>query len=132
MLNNVIIQGRMTRDAELRQTNGGVSVTSFTLAVDRDKKEPDGTRKTDFIDCTAWRQTAEYICKYGGKGRMTVVEGKLHFRDWTDKEGNNRRATEVVADNVYLVDSKREVPGYDAETASTGFQDIDEDGEIPF
>lgn len=129
MLNNIVIQGRMTRDAELRQTGAGVSVTSFAVAVDRDKKEADGSRKTDFIDITAWRQTAEFISRYGGKGRMVIVEGKLHFKDWQDKDGNSRRTAEVVADNLYLVDSRRE----SAETdPAPGFREIEDDGALPF
>ena len=129
MLNNLIIQGRLTRDAELRQTGSGVSVTSFTLACDRDRKEADGTKKTDFIDCTAWRQTAEFISKYGSKGRMVIAEGKLHFRDWTDKDGNNRRNAELVVDNVYFADSKRE-EGF--QEAASGFQEISDDSGLPF
>lgn len=128
MLNNIVIQGRMTRDAELRQTNSGVNVTTFTLAVDRDRKEADGSKKTDFIDCTAWRQTAEYIVNYGGKGRMTIVEGKLHFREWTDKDGNNRRNADIQVDNLYFCDSKNSQQTNQA----GGFTEIEDDGALPF
>lgn len=128
-LNNIIIQGRMVKDAELRQTGNGIAVTSFTLAVDRDRKEQDGSRKADFIDVNAWRQSAEFVAKYGGKGRMLLVEGKLHFRDWTDKDGNNRRSAEVVADNIYFCDSKRES---DAPAGRESFAPIEEFGECPF
>ena len=109
MLNRIIIMGRLVRDPELRTTQSGVSVTSFTLAVDRDFKNRDsGEKSTDFIDVVAWRQTAEFICKYFGKGRMAVAEGRLQIRDWKDRDGNNRRSAEVVADNVYFGDSKRD------------------------
>ena len=107
MLNHIVIMGRLTRDPELRRTGSGVAVTSFTLAVDRDFSSKDGSEKeTDFIDCTAWRQTGEFVSKYFTKGRMTVVSGRLQIRNWTDKDGNKRRSAEVVADNVYFGDSK--------------------------
>ena len=109
MLNRIIIMGRLVRDPELRTTQTGIPVTSFTLAVDRDYKNRDsGEKSTDFIDVVAWRQTAEFICKYFAKGRMAVAEGRLQIRDWKDREGNNRRSAEVVADNVYFGDSKRD------------------------
>ena len=109
MLNRIIIMGRLVRDPELRTTQSGVSVTSFTLAVDRDYKNRDsGENSTDFIDVVAWRQTAEFVCKYFAKGRMAVAEGRLQIRDWKDREGNNRRSAEVVADNVYFGDNKRD------------------------
>ena len=109
MLNHIIIMGRLTRDPELRRTGSGVAVTSFTLAVDRDfGKNENGEKETDFIDCVAWRQTGEFVSKYFAKGRMAVVSGRLQIRSWTDKDGNKRRTAEVVADNVYFGDSKRE------------------------
>ena len=109
MLNHITIMGRLTRDPELRRTGSGVAVTSFTLAVDRDFSPKDGSeRETDFIDCVAWRQTGEFVSKYFTKGRMIVVSGRLQIRSWTDKEGNKRRTAEVVADNCYFGDSKRE------------------------
>ena len=109
MLNRIIIMGRLVRDPELRTTQSGVAVTSFTLAVDRDFKSRDsGEKSTDFIDVVAWRQTAEFVCKYFTKGRMAVAEGRLQIREWTDKDGNKRRTAEVVADNVYFGDSKRD------------------------
>lgn len=113
MLNRIVIMGRLVRDPELRTTQTGISVTSFTLAVDRDFKNKDSSEKnTDFIDVVAWRQTAEFVCKYMTKGRMAVVEGRLQMRDWTDKEGNKRTSAEVVADNVYFGDSRRDGDGY--------------------
>ena len=108
MLNKIFIMGRLTRDPELRRTQNGTAVTSFSLAVDRDFKSQSGEKETDFIDVVAWRSTAEFVAKYFTKGRMAVVEGRLQIRDWKDREGNNRRSAEVVADNVYFGDSKRD------------------------
>ncbi len=114
MLNRIVIMGRLVRDPELRTTQSGISVTSFTIAVDRDFKNRDsGEKNTDFIDVVAWRQTAEFVCKYFAKGRMAVAEGRLQIRDWKDRDGNSRRTAEVVADNVYFGDSKRDSAGGD-------------------
>jgi len=108
MLNHIELMGRLTRDPELRRTGSGTAVTSFSLAVDRDFKTQGGEKETDFIDIVAWRATAEFVSKFFKKDRMAVVEGRLQLRDWTDKDGNKRRSAEVVADNVYFADSKRE------------------------
>ena len=109
MLNHITIMGRLTRDPELRRTGSGIAVASFTLAVDRDfASRESGERETDFIDCVAWRQTGEFVSKYFTKGRMIVVSGRLQIRPWTDKDGNKRRTAEVVADNVYFGDSRRD------------------------
>ena len=109
MLNHIVIMGRLTRDPELRRTGTGVAVASFTVAVDRDfGKNENGEKETDFIDCVAWRQTGEFVSKYFTKGRMAVVSGRLQIRSWTDKDGNKRRTAQVVADNVYFGDSKRD------------------------
>ena len=109
MLNHITIMGRLTRDPELRRTGSGIAVASFSLAVDRDFSPRDGgERETDFIDCVAWRQTGEFVSKYFTKGRMAVVSGRLQIRSWTDKDGNKRRTAEVVADNVYFGDSRRD------------------------
>ena len=133
MLNKIILMGRLTRDPELRRTQSGTAVASFTLAVDRDYKPQDGERETDFIDIVAWRGTGEFVSKYFSKGRMAVVEGRLQVRDWTDKDGNKRRSTEVVADNVYFGDSKRSESGTPAETSGE-LQEVPEEekGELPF
>ena len=128
MLNRIIVMGRMTRDPELRRTNSGTAVASFSLAVDRDFKSQSGEKETDFIDVVAWRNTAEFVSKYFSKGRMAVVEGRLQLRDWTDKDGNKRRTAEIVADSVYFGDSKRD--GGDA--AQGGFSEIKDDGDLPF
>ena len=108
MLNKIILMGRLTRDPELRRTGSGTAVTSFSLAVDRDFKSQSGEKETDFIDIVAWRSTAEFVSKYFTKGRMAVVSGRLQIRNWNDKDGNKRRSAEVVADNVYFGDSKRD------------------------
>lgn len=140
MLNKIFIMGRLTRDPELRTTNSGTSVASFSLAVDRNYKGADGEKETDFIDCVAWRQTGEFAAKYFTKGRMAVVEGRLQIRPWTDKEGNNRRSAEVIVDNMYFGDSKRDGDTGSARPASgpvnvsaNDWQEVDEDeGDLPF
>ena len=109
MLNHIVLMGRLTRDPELRHTGTGTAVASFSLAVDRDYQARDAQEKAvDFIDIVAWRNTAEFVSKYFTKGRMAVVSGRLQIRSWTDKEGNKRRSAEVIADNVYFGDSKRD------------------------
>lgn len=131
--------GRLTHAPELRRTGSGTAVSSFSIAVDRDFKGQGGEKETDFIDIVAWRNTAEFVSKYFTKGRMAVVEGRLQIRDWKDKEGNNRRSAEVVADNVYFGDSKRDGDAVGGsytggQTAPSGeFKEIDEDDdELPF
>ena len=151
MLNHITIMGRLTRDPELRRTGTGTAVASFTLAVDRDFGGQGGERETDFIDCVAWRQTGEFVSKYFAKGRMAVVSGRLQIRNWTDKDGNKRRSAEVVADNVYFGDSKRDgdatgatyaapaapaFGGYSAPAATAPASDFamlsDDDAQLPF
>ena len=124
MLNKCFLLGRLTKDPEIRRTNGGAAVTSFTLAVDRDFKT-NGEKDTDFIEVVAWRNTAEFVSKYFSKGRMAIVEGRLQIRDWTDKDGNKRRNAEVMADRVYFGDTR---------PAEQRFEELDPegDGEIPF
>lgn len=131
MLNKVIVMGRMVRNPELRRTNSGTAVASFTIACDRDFKSDGGEHDADFIECVAWRNTAEFVSKYFAKGRMAVVSGRLQTRNWTDKEGNKRKATEIVAERVYFGDSKREeLQSYAAPQES--FAELPDDGEIPF
>lgn len=108
MLNKIIVMGRLTRDPELRRTQSGLSVTSFSVACDRDFKSQSGGKETDFIDIVAWRQTAEFVSRYFTKGRMALVEGRLQMREYTDRDGNRRVAAEVVANNVYFGDSRRD------------------------
>ena len=135
MLNRIILMGRLTRDPELRHTQSGTPVASFSLAVDRDFKSRDGgDRATDFIDVVAWRSTAEFVSKYFTKGRMAVVEGRLQIRDWTDRDGGKRRSSEVVADNVYFGDSKKADAAQVPESVGNQeFAEIgQEDGKPPF
>lgn len=109
MLNSIVIAGRLTSDPELRTTQVGTPVASFSLAVERDYKDAQtGKRPVDFISCVAWRQTGEFVSRYFSKGRMAVVDGRLQTRAWTDKDGNKRKSVEVVADHVYFGDSKRD------------------------
>ena len=110
MLNHIVLMGRLTRDPELRRTGTGIPVATFTLAVDRDfsNNRETGEKETDFIDIVVWRNTAEFVSKYFTKGRMAVISGRLQIRNWNDKDGNKRRSAEVVADNVYFGDSKRD------------------------
>ena len=159
MLNHIVIMGRLARDPELRRTQTGTPVASFRLAVDRDFKDKStGERSTDWIDVVAWRQTAEFVSRFFTKGRMAVVEGRLQMRDWTDKDGNKRTSAEVVADNVYFGDSKRDGDGgsfnqsYSGGYSNSGYSQAapasgygappadgdhfaelsDDDGELPF
>lgn len=150
MLNHIEIMGRLGRDPELRHTQSGTPVASFSLSVDRDFKDKNtGERATDWIDVVAWRSTGEFASKYLTKGRMAVVEGRLQIREWTDKEGNKRRTAEVVASNVYFADSKpndgqgsgqKRTARDDDFGLPAGFQPggdsfedlVDDDGDLPF
>lgn len=107
-LNHIDIMGRLVRDPELRHTSSNIPVASFTLAVDRDRKNESGEKETDFIDIVVWRNTAEFVSKYFSKGKLAIVSGRLQMRDWTDKDGNKRRNAEIQADNVYFGESKKE------------------------
>ena len=111
MLNVAIIMGRLTRDPELRRTNSGKPVASFTVAVDRDYAPEGQEKETDFIDCVAWNGTAEFVEKYFKKGSMIVVSGRLQLRNWTDKDGNKRKSAEILASNVYFGESKKSQEG---------------------
>lgn len=134
MLNHIVIMGRLTRDPELKTTNSGISVVSFSLAVDRDFADKEsGERGVDFIDVTAWRHTAEFVSRYFTKGRMAVISGRLQTRNWTDKEGGKRKAVEIVADNVYFGDSKRNDSETTSPAAPSDFAPIEgEDEGLPF
>lgn len=136
-LNKCIIQGRLTKDVELRYTRSDKPVASFTLAVDRRGKD----EGTDFINCVAWNKSAEFVSKYFSKGSEAVVDGRLQMREWTDKDGNKRVSAEVVADNVYFCGSKKNaVQGNVAPNTAKldglkeRFSEIvdEEDGELPF
>lgn len=142
MLNKIFIMGRLTRDPELRRTQNGTAVAGFALAVDRDFKNADGTKETDFVEVVAWRSSAEFVSKYFTKGRMAIVDGRLQIRDWTDKNGNKRCNAEVVADNVYFGDSKKEGDssgGYkaagkavDVEPGEGEFAEVEDEEDLPF
>ena len=124
MLNRITIMGRLVRDPELKYTASNIPVTSFTLAVDRDF----GEKKTDFIDCVAWKQTAEFVCNYFHKGSLAVASGRLQLRDWEDQNGNKRRNAEVVVDSIYFGESKR------TDDSKPTFTELsnEDDGELPF
>jgi single-strand DNA-binding protein len=147
--------GRLTREPELRHTQTGTPVASFTLAVDRGfAPREGGERQTDFIDIVTWRQTAEFAAKYFVKGQLVAVTGRLQIRDWTDKDGNKRRNAEVIAENVYFTGDRRErgdgavgarppyseagkdgySGGYSSPVQPSGFAELDEDdeGDLPF
>ena len=129
MLNKIFIMGRLTRDPELRRTQTGTPVASFSLAVDRDFKDKStGERTTDFIDVVAWRQTGEFVSRYFTKGRMAVVEGRLQVRNWTDKEGNKRRSAEILADSIYFGASKKDDGAESDENETVD----DDDPDLPF
>lgn len=134
-LNKVILGGRLTSDIELKQTQSGLSVCSFSLAVNR-KGAKDQEQKTDFIDCTAWRQTAEFLSRYFRKGSSLCVVGNLQKSEWTDQNGQKRYKVEVVVDEAMFVDSKNESQGSDAPAFNSmptaNFEDVDEDDGLPF
>lgn len=157
MLNRVILQGRLGSDPELRTTPNGVEVATVNIAVDRDRKDANGERQTDWVTIVAWRNTAKFLSTYFQKGRMVLVEGRLQMRNYTDRDGNKRTAAEVVADNVYFGDSRRDAdnggynnysapaynaaPSYSAPAPNYGtpapsgdhFAELSEDdGELPF
>jgi single-strand DNA-binding protein len=151
MLNQVSLMGRLTADPELRHTPNDIAVTTFTLAVNRSYVKQGAERQADFIDIVAWRNTAEFVCRYFKKGQMMAVTGSIQTRNFTDKEGKNRKAFEVVADNVYFTESKNSnqtsggyssAPSYDVEpvsekpTYSSGTPDeftiISNDDDLPF
>lgn len=133
MLNHISLMGRLTRDPELRYTQSQTPVASFTLACDRDFRDKDGERPTDFIPVTAWRSTAEFVDRYFRKGDMMAVSGRLQMREWTDKDGNRRTVAEVVAESVYFGGTKREETSPAGHPVDAVFHDIgDEDGKLPF
>ena len=140
MLNHITLMGRLTRDPELRRTQSGTAVTSFTLAVDRDFKSQFGEKETDFIDIVVWRSTAEFVSKYFSKGRMAVVEGRLQIRDWTDKDGGKRKSAEILANSVYFGDSKQDNQKSASNTSAkngvdvsaSDFAELEDDVTLPF
>ena len=132
MLNTITIMGRLVRPTELRYTQSNTPVTTFTLAVDRDYQSGSSERQTDFIDCVAWRSTAEFVNKYFAKGSMAVVSGRLQSRKWEDKNGNNRVAWEVIADNVYFGEAKRPESAPAAAPTLVEVDDGELDEDLPF
>lgn len=145
MINTVALMGRLTYEPELRSTQSGISVLSFQIAVDRNYQAQGQERQADFIDCVAWRQTADFISRYFHKGSMIAVEGSIQTRNYTDKNGNNRKAVEVIANNVSFCGSKAETgtgapaqafnepaPSY-ASASNSDFEEIvDDDDDLPF
>ena len=139
MLNKVILQGRFCKDPELRHTQTGTAVASFTLAVDRDFKNQDGEKEADFINCVAWKGTAEFVSRFFTKGRQAIVEGRLQSRRYTDRDGNKRTAYEVAVSSVYFGDSKRDSDPLDkladdaVPVSEPSFEDVEDDPEgLPF
>ena len=131
MLNNCTLMGRLTKDPELRYTNGETAVARFTIACDRDTTNRDGERETDFIDVVVWRSTAEFVAKYFAKGSEIIVNGRLQIRPWTDKEGNKRRSAEIIAYNTYFAGkAKKDTAGADMQHAPAF--EVEDDGDLPF
>ena len=139
-MNIISLMGRLTENPELKTTQNGVSVTSFTLAVERGYTPKGQERQTDFINCVAWRQTAEFVTKYFCKGQRVALNGSLQSRKYTDKDGNNRVAFEVVADQVYFADGKKDngnagqtsSTNYDTSSYTGEFANVDDDDDLPF
>ena len=137
MLNHSELMGRLTADPELRYTGSGTAVTSFTLANDTGRKRGDGSRITNFIDCVAWRQQAEFAAKYLTKGRLIVVEGEMTPRTYDDKNGVRHKVTELTVDKIHFADSKNGGDNAAADTAPAsstpdGFTEVGSDEDLPF
>lgn len=146
MLNKAILMGRLTRDPELRHTQSNMAVCSFRLAIDRDRKDPNGERQTDFIDCVAWGKRAEFVVQWFTKGMMAIVTGRVQSRQWQDQNGNNRTAIEVNCAEVTFGETKKAreenrqdvsgMPqdiGYAAvEPPESDFHEPEDDGDVPF
>lgn len=139
MLNKCVIMGRLTAAPELKNTSNGTAVVSFTLAVDRDNSGKDKEKQTDFISCVAWRHTAEFISKYADKGNMAVVSGSLQSRKWEDRDGGKHTTWEIISDNFYFAESKRDsgsntpLPAVSGDEYKSAFSELNEDdGELPF
>jgi single-strand DNA-binding protein len=138
MLNRITVQGRLTKDPELRRTGNGTPVCSFTIACERDFRDNDGNKATDFIDIVAWRGVAEFVSRYFTKGRMVAIDGRMQIRPWQDKDGNKRQNVEVLADHAYFCDSQRDgatphpSPAVTPSPQGEGFEEVEDDGELPF
>lgn len=133
MLNHITMAGRLVRNPELRRTQNGTAVASFTLACERDFKDENGDREVDFIDCVAWRKTAELVSGYFTKGRMAIVSGRMQIRGWTDKNGNNRKTAEILVDSIYFGDSKPQTGEATEATGAEPYSEIaEDDDQCPF
>ena len=138
MLNKAILMGRLTRDPEMRYTQSNTPVTSFTLAIDRDRKGPNGERQTDFIDCVAWGKQAEFVKSWFAKGVMAIVVGRIQSRNWEDRNGNKRTSTEINANEVLFGESKKDkqsapaAPHFDLSVGDTDFEELDDMSDVPF
>lgn len=142
MLNVIALMGRLVANPELKQTQSGIAVTSFTIACDRSYCKAGQERQTDWIDCVAWRSNAEFICKYFGKGQLIAVQGELQTRNYTDRDGNKRKATEVVVSQAHFAESKKDTgnnntyqkpKGQPDISADDGdFEGITDDSDLPF
>ena len=135
MLNKIVIQGRLCSTPELRRTQSGTAVTSFTMAVDRDFKNQSGEKETDFIDIVAWSNIAEFVSNYFKKGDMAIVSGRLQSRRWEDRDGNKRTAIEIVSENIYFCGPKKsqqEQNFNQLADAVDKFQEIEDQGNLPF
>jgi len=141
MLNKAILMGRLTRDPEMRYTQSNTPVTSFTLAIDRDRKGPNGERQTDFIDCVAWGKQAEFVKSWFAKGVMAIVVGRIQSRNWEDRNGNKRTSIEINANEVLFGESKKNkvapdsapaAPHFDLSVGDTEFEELDDLPDIPF
>lgn len=141
MLNKAVLMGRLTRDPEMRYTQSNTPVTSFTLAIDRDRKGPNGERQTDFIDCVAWGKQAEFVKSWFSKGMMAIVVGRVQSRNWEDRNGNKRTSIEINANEVLFGESKKDkaapnpepaVPRFDLSVGDTDFEELDDMSGIPF
>ena len=141
MLNKAILMGRLTRDPEMRYTQSNTPVTSFTLAIDRDRKGPNGERQTDFIECAAFGKTAEFVKNWFSKGMMAIVVGRVQSRNWEDRNGNKRTSIEINANEVLFGESKKDkaapksepaAPRFDLSVGDTDFEELDDMSDVPF
>jgi len=132
MLNKVVLMGRFTKDAELRSTAAGKSVASFTVAVDRDFKDQNGAKEPDFINCVAWGNTAEFVTKYFSKGSMAAIEGRLQIRPYETQDGQKRTAAEVVVNNIYFGESKKDTATNEPVSDIPPATDYGTDEDLPF
>lgn len=132
MLNKGILMGRLTRDPELRHTQSGTAVCSFTLAIDRDRKDANGEKQTDFIDCVAWNKQAEFVAQWFSKGMMAIVVGRIQSRKWQDQNGNNRTAIELNCEEVSFGETKKNRDS-NSGRQNSDFADMpEEDSDVPF